>query len=131
LTGGLLCDNFTTMKKTPQSKTKQDEHPFFCEKRKCRKTAWQTPEYLTEQDWLTVQKVINIITSGDTMAFYRFVTNDENSKMFFYRVIGWPEGFVYCCNLNYCVNTGFKALTLNLDLMREALERQSRSLFRK
>jgi hypothetical protein len=27
--------------------------PFYCYKKMCRKTAWDTPEYMTEQDWGT------------------------------------------------------------------------------
>lgn len=95
--------------KTPRKTI--EEHPFFCEKKKCRKTAWDTPEYLTVEDWETLKKVVAIIKSGDAMAFYRFVVKDANSKAFFYRGIGWPEGFSYCKNLNYCTQTAFVALT--------------------
>ena len=104
-----------------QTTTKRDEHPFFCRKKQCRKTAWQTPEYLTEQDWLTLKKVIDIITSGDLGAFCCFVSNTKGSSDFFYRVIGWPEGYRYCQSYSYCEKTGFRCISRDLELMRGAI----------
>jgi hypothetical protein len=104
-----------------QTTTKRDEHPFFCEKKKCRKTAWATPEYLIPQDWENLSEMIQIISSGDLAAFCRFVSNKKGSSDFFYRVIGWPEGFRYCQSYNYCEKTGFQSVARDLELMRGAI----------
>lgn len=104
-----------------QTTTKRDEHPFFCHEKRCRKTAWDTPEYLTEQDWFNLKKVIDIITSGDVGAFCRFVSNRIGSSDFFYRAIGWPEGYRYCLSYSYCEKTGFQSVSRVLELMRGAI----------
>lgn len=82
--------------------TENEESSFYCPKKKCRKTAWDTPEYLTAEDWNTLEKVIGISERRDPMELYRFVSTDSNSRAFFNRVIGWPEGYSYCLKIGYC-----------------------------
>jgi len=75
-------------------KTKHSDHPFFCHTKQVHKTAWETPEYLTEKDWRDLRIVVRLSVLKDLSGFIRFVNGE--SKDFFYRVIGWPEGFRYC-----------------------------------
>ena len=87
------------------------ENPFFCAKKKCRKTAWDTPEYMTEEDWDFLEKVITVLETGTPKKFSNLVWKDHGrGKDFFNRVIGWPEGYVYCQNLDYCESTAFRGL---------------------
>ena len=70
-------------------------HPFFCEKKRCRKTAWDTPEYLSEGDWDLVQGVVDALLSKDRSRFDAIIKSREAAEAFFYRVCGWPEGLNY------------------------------------
>jgi len=87
------------------------EHPFYCEKKQCRKTAWDTPEYLTDVDRMMIRQVVVLLNQDDADGLYSlFQSNRVASKDFFNRVIGWPEGKVYCENLRYVQLTAFRGL---------------------
>ncbi len=85
------------------SKKKYD-HPFFCMKRNCQKTAWDTPEYLTKEDWDFLKKIVDVLEqakdNNDCSGFHKLLFgrghNDDLTKAFFYRVMGWAEGYSYC-----------------------------------
>ncbi len=100
-------------------------HPFFCHKKKTRKTAWNTPEYLTEKDWKDLENVIQLSESNNLNGFNRFVNGD--SRDFFYRVIGWPEGYRYCRESDQmCKNT--LPFTHEIVRMKEALAKYKNSI---
>jgi hypothetical protein len=40
-----------------KEKTKND-HPFYCKVKCCRKSAWETPEHMTADDWLLAAQVV-------------------------------------------------------------------------
>ena len=69
-------------------------HPFYCSAKGCRKTALDTPEYLTPADWLMVDGVIPALEAGDQVAFDAALRAGDE-RAFFNRVIGWPEGISY------------------------------------
>ncbi len=77
-------------------------HPFYCYKKKCRKTAWETPEYLTEYDWILLAKLIVALEANDKKMFdsilyprYKRKVKEDNDYIFFNRIVGWVEGKVY------------------------------------
>ncbi len=82
---------------------KQDRiHPFFCSVKKCRKTAWDTPEYLSEYDWSLAAKICEALQNKDKNKFDSILfskikspNQERNDYIFFFRIIGWPEGQRY------------------------------------
>ena len=97
---------------------------FYCKKKHCRKTAWGTPEYLSEEDWRSLALIVAIIESGDVAMLSQFLTDD-----FFNKMIGWPEGIVYCADYKYLRMTGMMCLTRNLSQLKEALSKhESKSI---
>ncbi len=79
--------------------------PFYCYKKMCRKTAWDTPEYMTEQDWVTLRKFRDIIASKNLEAFMALLDDRTGWKNFFNHMVGWPEGEVYCQDWDYARRT--------------------------
>ena len=71
-------------------------HPFFCLKKRCRKTAWDTPEYLTNNDWVIAQELASVTTGAEYAEVINAAYNNGSAEALFYRVFGWPEGFHYC-----------------------------------
>lgn len=94
---------------------------FYCAVKKCRKTARDTPEYLTEVDWLFIGKVVTFLENRDTSGLY-FVFNDnrELARSFFHAAIGWPEGLAYCSSLSYFEATGFCVIVRTLPELKTA-----------
>lgn len=79
----------------------KNNHPFYCQKKKCRKTAWDTPEYLTAEDWDLSKKVLTAKTGLDYAMILLEAFLDRTAEGFFNRVLGWPEGFHYCRSASY------------------------------
>lgn len=104
----------------------KEEHPFYCKKKNCHKTAWNTPEYLTPEDWKYVEYILNIFENGNYLRIYNAFYSDgqtiKQTKTFFYRIIGWPEGYVYCHDINYLKGLGGSCLKHDLPLLKEALK---------
>ena len=105
------------------------QHPFYCYKKKCRKSAWDTPEYLSDEDWEFVRKAVLL----DVEQLFEMLWMKENAKLceaFFYKVLGWPEGLTYCRNYGYWQNTAFPALEKHefLRLRKLLSERRAESL---
>lgn len=45
------------------TKPPNEDHPFFCKSKGVRKSAWETPEYLSEQDWEIAKEASKAKTS--------------------------------------------------------------------
>lgn len=89
------------------------EHPFHCHKKNCYKTAFNTPEYLTPADWEFLGKILKYLAGDDAERLYNFlwsIKNRENTLNFFNRVVGWPEGYIYCSSFTYFCCTGIRCL---------------------
>lgn len=92
------------------------DHPFFCFKKQCRKTAWDTPEYLTVEDWAFLREILPYIEKGDPDDVYRTLFRTarySQTEGFFYRVLGWPEGLNYCHNIGYLTKCGLPMIRKN------------------
>ncbi len=101
---------------------KKTEHPFYCDKKKCRKTAWGTPEYLTEDDWKAVKEFVDIAETKDADKAFELMWNLKDTESFFNRVLGWPEGYNYCQSREYWDITAFPGIVKhNLDKLINAL----------
>lgn len=120
--------------------TKEKFHPFFSYNRNCRKTAWETPEYLTLLDYDYIQDVIPLLEANkiEELRDYMFPTifdgdidsrrtRQEQTEDFFNRVIGWPEGHSYCPYIDplcedlkktYWYLTGFGAIRGHLENLK-------------
>lgn len=82
-------------------------HPFFCSIKGCRKNIKDTPEYLdNKKDADRLHSILHYLRENDRTGFNKYLNSfTENitergfketaSEMFFYRVIGWPEGNRY------------------------------------
>lgn len=96
-------------------KKHKDDSSFYCGSKQCRKSAWDTPEYLTTNDWLFCGKVIEVLESGTghdlfSLLYGRSCCNQWDISAFFNRVVGWPEGARYCQKESYVVTTAFDSL---------------------
>jgi len=101
---------------------KNEDHPFYCHKKNRLKTACDTPEYLTNQDWSNLKRVIKILQNNDAEALNFFVKNNINAVHFFDRIVGWPEGYIYCFEFSFCEKTGLQAIKKSLPLMLKSLK---------
>lgn len=105
------------------------DHPFFCYKKNCRKTAWDTPNYLNKEDWENLNKIIQVIEDKDYYFLWYFTTTNKGAEDFFNRVIGWPEGYNYCFNLSFCEKTAIHGLYKHeLPKMKKALKEYKKLL---
>lgn len=77
------------------------KHPFYCTKKKCRKTAWDTPEYLTNEDWEVSKRVLTAKTGLDLAMILLEAFMNHTAEGFFNRVLGWPEGYHYCRSASF------------------------------
>ncbi len=98
---------------------------FYCAKKMCRKTAWDTPEYMEKADWDFLTKLIPRLEVGNAEKvhnlFLKHIIVGTTTADFFDRVIGWPEGFVYCADIQYFKTTGIGCLQKQLPLLKGAL----------
>lgn len=79
--------------RTINSMSVKENHPFFCARKRVRKSAWATPEYLSGADWELASAAARCASEED---FRRVVFATEDTECaFFWRVIGWPEGRGY------------------------------------
>ena len=113
--------------KNTGQKTKQSR--FYCYKTNQRKSAWGTPEYMTDADWGYLQRVVDILKNGtgtDLWFWFWSVENQELTRNFFDKALGWPEGHCYCYDAHYCEVTGFPGLKgeHNLPKLEEALKKR-------
>jgi len=91
----------------------KDDSSFYCGEKRCRKTAWDTPEYMTDDDWSFCEQVIELLDKGTAEELYKILWDRENAdktKRFFNQCMGWPEGWVYCQDWEYWTRTGFAVL---------------------
>ena len=110
-------------KEKPLTK-EQKNHPFFCHKKGCRKSAWETPEYMSEEDWTFLEKVIKLVEEKDSLHFsYLYHDEPELLNNFFNHAIGWPEGWNYCHKIEFVENTAMPGMTRhNIPKLKEALK---------
>jgi hypothetical protein len=99
---------------------------FYCDKKKCRKTAWNTPEYLTEDDWVFLVTMIRLLETDDANKIHKAIFNNKvNSFNFFHRVLGWPEGHSYCMDFRYLEVTGIRCMKRSLPELKKSLEQRA------
>jgi len=81
---------------------------FYDEKKQCRKSVFTTPEHITDQDWAFMRLLISAATKGiDNVYFALYGRQPEDQcRAFFDRMIGWPEGYGYCRDLQYWSSAG-------------------------
>jgi hypothetical protein len=79
----------------------QKNHPFFCHIKNCRKTAWDTPEYLSKNDWIFLEIVYNVMVKKDLDSFLSLQDDREMWRNLFNHMLGWPEGMIYCRGYEY------------------------------
>lgn len=92
---------------------------FFCKEKRCRKSAWETPECLKAADWSLIGEIRHAPTLE---AFTKIVYRDsEAASAFFNRVIGWPEGERYMRDEAYALATGWPVLTRAGGLLEKAI----------
>jgi hypothetical protein len=84
---------------------RKDDHQFFCTKKRIRKTAWDTPEYLTDDDWALSRKILTAKTGLDFTVAILEAFKNRTAEGFFNRVLGWPEGFHYCRSTSFIENS--------------------------
>lgn len=106
----------------------KDTHPFYCHKKKCQKSAWNTPEYLNQSNWDDIKKVIGWIKDNDFYSFWLFVHEGDRAKNFFYKCIAWPEGYVYCQSESYCEKAGFPMICKHLEELQKAIDNRAKKI---
>ena len=87
------------------------EHPFFCWKKRCRKTVWDTPEHLTDGDWLIARELSLAASGAEYAKVINAAYSNGTAEALFNRVLGWPEGFHYCKSDSFLTGpawSGFK-----------------------
>lgn len=101
----------------------KQESSFYCYKTNQRKSAWNTPEYLSKEDWDFLRKVARVLKNWKPEKLYNLLwSNPLLVRPFFNHTLGWPEGWVYCQDSDYCKLTAFPGLKRhNLPKMEEAL----------
>jgi hypothetical protein len=103
-------------------RTSEESSSFYCAEKQCRKTAKDTPEFLTEEDWIFVEKVVGFLENRDANGLYfAFKNNAALARSFFHAAIGWPEGLSYCSSLSYFEATGFRCIARVLPELKEAI----------
>jgi len=105
---------------------KTKDHPFFCYKKNCSKTAWNTPEYLSPEDWDFLAKVYDTLKNGNGEQLHALLWSvlDSIAEHFFNHSIGWAEGYTYCRNLRYVQECAFDGMVRHqLPKIKIALER--------
>ncbi len=95
-----------TARKAIASTQRKDPHPFFCVVKKIRKTAWDTPEYLTELDRALIARLVTVKTADEFCDVVYELSTPKIDRVghdagFFYRIVGWPEGRAYLQNAEY------------------------------
>lgn len=88
------------LSKTAGRRQAEVHAPFYCAKRKTRKSAWETPEYLTNSDKTLIKLLFEVRSAtefADLVYEHRTPVDQRHgyAEAFFYRVIGWPEGRSY------------------------------------
>lgn len=96
--------------------------PFYCGIKGCRKSAWETPEHMSEGDWTLLARLRDVTTAAEFCAMV--FESRVSAESCFWRILGWPEGMAYMRDETYAEETGWPALT-NHGLKR-ALEALSR-----
>ncbi len=109
----------------------KDQHPFFCTIKGVRKTAIETPEYLTPEDWSLLAGIVAALEANDRAKFDQLIEAGQSRYGFFYRIIGWPEGLGYYCGGSdtYRQNCFANFIVRDLPGFHSALSRNLGDLF--
>ena len=103
---------------------KKNDHPFFCHKHHTRKTAWDTPEYLTDADWALAHKMVSVTNGLDYAVSIFEAFENGTAEGYFNRVLGWPEGFHYCRSVSFIEHGAWPGfLQHERDKLKEAVEK--------
>ncbi len=108
-------------------------HPFFCFKTNRRKTAWDTPEYLTPDDWQflkqfirNIKLAIRLCDSNIIWEFFWLHKTPQLVQNFFNHTLGWPEGYQYCHDLAYLEKSAIPGwIRHDLTRLKAALDRHA------
>lgn len=92
---------------------KQKTSPFYCYKKMCRKSALQTPEYMSDQDWIILKRFRDVIASMDVDAFMAMDCDRYAWHAFFNWMLGWPEGESYCHEREFVRKTFLPGMATN------------------
>ena len=106
--------------------TKKDS-PYYCASKGCRKTVWNTPEYLTSEDWDFLKEIVRLAKGGAGQDVFDLLWEppEKHTEAFFCRVLGWPEGHSYCRNNDYWLQTAFPGITRHsLSKLEKALKKE-------
>jgi hypothetical protein len=105
------------------AKKRKEDHPFYCYAKSCRKSAWDTPEFLSKEEWEFLRdKAIPAVESLDHILFMTTIYEDRAmGEMFFMRAIGWVEGHSYCHNARYTELTAMDGLQHDLPKLKKAV----------
>ena len=100
---------------------------FFDYKKNCRKSAWATPEHLSDEDWAFTRAVVKELEGGTPDSLFALIWEDYGHAMaFFNRILGWPEGLVYCQELSYVHKCAFAGLQRHdLPRLKEAIAKNN------
>lgn len=113
-------------------KTKKSQgNRFYCARKRCRKTAWETPEYLTQADWKFLKSLLPDIQCLNPAALWQTLWFHHNfllTRDFFDRVMGWPEGYVYCQDFNYFKIAGVLVFQKNFHKLKESLDKKYKNV---
>jgi hypothetical protein len=107
---------------------RKEEHPFFSQKKGCRKRALETPEYLTDDDWEFARQVVVHLSNSGVKELFDLLWDSKNRNItsdFFNQTVGWPEGYFYCSGWTYFEKTAFPGMVrYELPMLREALAKR-------
>ena len=107
------------------SKSKLPPVEWYDEKKKCRKSAWDTPEHMSQADWEFAGIVVGLLLSSQFDALYELIQTKpkrELSRRFFNVALGWPEGWHYSSNRGWFASTACKCMKTELPKLISLLQ---------
>jgi hypothetical protein len=92
-------------------KSAKEVPEWICPNRGIVKTAWDTPEYLSDADWQFAQKVVDLCNVDDAAGLFALFDSDRQLKRnFFVKTIGYIEGKHYSAEYEWFLWTFFPGL---------------------
>jgi len=90
------------------SKSKLPPVEWYDEKKRMRKSAWDTPEQMSQADWEFAGIVVGLLLGDRFDALYDLMQTKPSrdlSRRFFNVSLGWPEGWHYASNRAWFIST--------------------------